>query len=183
MALNQRLIVVQTSINAREKRKRKKRSFAHFVFNFCSFRFCDYKTITENNTTYESAPAWTLSAPVEKEPEYVVFYSKEGLILSETKIAVGNNFILLPQDFTAQNDETQVMTVTWTMKSGAGTPIEQSKTVKLSDIKFTSNTDPEAKWYIGRSYAYNLSIGMDKIFFNPIVGEDWSATTGGDITL
>lgn len=43
MAFNQRLIVVQTPINAREKRKRKKRSFAHFVFNFCSFRFCDYK--------------------------------------------------------------------------------------------------------------------------------------------
>lgn len=42
MAFNQRLIVVQTPINAREKRKRKKRSFAHFVFNFCSFRFCDY---------------------------------------------------------------------------------------------------------------------------------------------
>lgn len=46
MAFNQRLIVVQIPINAREKRKRKKsrkkRSFAHFVFNFCSFRFCDY---------------------------------------------------------------------------------------------------------------------------------------------
>lgn len=45
MAFNQRLIVVQTPINAREKRKRKKRSFAHFVFNFCSFRFCDYKLV------------------------------------------------------------------------------------------------------------------------------------------
>lgn len=44
MAFNQLLIVVQTPINAREKRKRKKRSFAHFVFNFCSFRFCDYNT-------------------------------------------------------------------------------------------------------------------------------------------
>ena len=43
MAFNQRLIVVQIPINAREKRKRKKRSFAHFVFNFCSFRFCDYR--------------------------------------------------------------------------------------------------------------------------------------------
>jgi len=45
MAFNQRLIVVQTPINAREKRKRKKRSFAHFVFNFCSFRFCDYMSL------------------------------------------------------------------------------------------------------------------------------------------
>lgn len=47
MAFNQRLIVVQTPINAREKRKRKKRSFAHFVFNFCSFRFCDYIPYTK----------------------------------------------------------------------------------------------------------------------------------------
>lgn len=46
MAFNQRLIVVQIPINAREKRKRKKRSFAHFVFNFCSFRFCDYMTLS-----------------------------------------------------------------------------------------------------------------------------------------
>ena len=47
MAFNQRLIVVLTPINAREKRKRKKRSFAHFVFNFCSFRFCDYNHVWE----------------------------------------------------------------------------------------------------------------------------------------
>lgn len=53
MAFNQRLIVVQTPINAREKRKRKKRSFAHFVFNFCSFRFCDYnKSKTANARLY-----------------------------------------------------------------------------------------------------------------------------------
>ena len=49
MAFNQRLIVVQIPINAREKRKRKKRSFAHFVFNFCSFRFCDYNKNGKDN--------------------------------------------------------------------------------------------------------------------------------------
>lgn len=55
MAFNQRLIVVQTPINAREKRKRKKRSFAHFVFNFCSFRFCDYRGgLAELSSTHES---------------------------------------------------------------------------------------------------------------------------------
>ena len=34
-------------VGAREKRKRKKRSFARFVFKLCSFRFCDY---TKNNS-------------------------------------------------------------------------------------------------------------------------------------
>lgn len=58
MAFNQRLIVVQIPINAREKRKRKKRSFAHFVFNFCSFRFCDYKYL-ENLTSIFNAEMGT----------------------------------------------------------------------------------------------------------------------------
>lgn len=74
MAFNQRLIVVQIPINAREKRKRKKRSFAHFVFNFCSFRFCDYNiTKTEAspvNVTLDQNGEYTVEASVLEMDDY-----------------------------------------------------------------------------------------------------------------
>lgn len=45
----------------------KKRSFARFVFNFCTFRFCDYKCVdvqySNDRTNWESALAGTTFTP------------------------------------------------------------------------------------------------------------------------
>lgn len=103
MAFNQRLIVVQIPINAREKRKRKKRSFAHFVFNFCSFRFCDYNVFSyglgqiaavRSGEMSEEYAFTTLGADPPKNQGWIYFDTCKGKVNS-LKLAMRLNKVIL----------------------------------------------------------------------------------------
>lgn len=94
MAFNQRLIVVQTPINAREKRKRKKRSFAHFVFNFCSFRFCDYN-LMRKYTSMSLDETTVRSKLDDKDAIYLPIHEEE---LRVNPLLVQNRFYMASED-------------------------------------------------------------------------------------
>ena len=98
----------------------------------------------------------------------------------------GYGLILLPQEFTnavdmssVEESTDQVIKVEWSLaNTTTKVAIPQVHYFDLSALKFTSSSTAglsAAQWDMGKRYTYNLTIGLEKIFFNPVV-EDWENT-------
>lgn len=109
-------------------------------------------------------PAWSNQTGSAK---YVALengdYDHSNELNNTTATPVGETVIVLPQNFSAS---TQKLHIEYFIKTNASIPLLQK-----ADLYF-HNTDPltvNNKWEIGKRYTYNLSIGLDKIYFAPSV--------------
>lgn len=76
------------------------------------------------------------------------------------------DLILLPQKLTHSPTEKVVATIVYTVTSSdsGATPIQYTK-----DLVLDNTVDGTGVWAAGSRYIYNITIGMDKIVFAPIV--------------
>lgn len=84
--------------------------------------------------------------------------------------------LMLPQEF--NDDFAASITITYFIKNGDETPLKQTHTFDLGDAKNQNGVDenedvvPVASWDMGKIYTYNITIGLQDIYFAPIV-QDW----------
>ena len=124
-----------------------------------------------NNTAKTDNPEWT------DHTDKATFTSLDteeisAIALSTAPEDRGVSMIVLPQDFTASTK----LYVEDYIKPGSSTPIKQTFEIALNDsgFSYTEAGSPVTVngWEIGKRYTYNLSIGLDKIYFAPSV-TDW----------
>ena len=116
-------------------------------------------------------------------------YAASQIVTSSSKPA-GVTALILPQTFIADN---QTITVKYFIKNNDEEPLLQTATFDLSLSENQSGnvpdgadegTDPDAvtvdEWEMGKKYTYNLTIGLDGIYFAPTVNP-WDDKT--NVTL
>lgn len=124
-----------------------------------------------NNITKTDAPEWSGHTT---NATFTSLDTSEAtaVALSTTPEVRGVSMIVLPQDFTASTK----LYVEYYIKTGSSAPIKQTFEIALNDsgFSYTEAGTPVTVtgWEIGKRYTYNLSIGLDKIYFAPSV-TDW----------
>lgn len=145
----------------------------------------------ETTSTYASDPSWTVAdyliageyyAYDQPDDDHIMltgYYGTEGALLLDGEMDPAknkngqtqegqNDLLLMPQVFkegsTVKNSDAGIEIV-YTVQNGAGPKVPQTAEVKLSDL-----TD---KWEMGKRYIYNVTIGLNKIYFGPTV-EGWT---------
>ena len=91
-----------------------------------------------------------------------------------------SDLIVIPQDFSRGDGETDKVTVTieYTIQNGTETPVPQTHTFQFASV---NQGQPDA-WEMGKRYTYNIVIGLDKIYFNPQV-TNWADVQGDAIQI
>lgn len=131
--------------------------------------------VTRLNTEW---PGWT---PDETSTQnYVAYESLTGQKLTttatnlETVTSANNtNFILLPQYLTTD----VTLYVEYTIKNN-NTSAVVSQTASVSLREYGAVT----QWYRGNRYTYNVTVDLDKIYFDPVVTE-WANVDAGSVTI
>jgi hypothetical protein len=143
------------------------------------------QNLTDNNGATTSAAAWTFAAtPVRS--NYNVDGAKDVVLstnayypstTSNTAPVTADglrasDLILLPQDL-----EGVTLRIEYTIKnSGAGS--EELK--QIAELPLNGSTVSE--WVMGKRYIYNITIGLETIYFEPYV-QDWVDVAAGDLTI
>lgn len=145
-------------------------------------------TFTQNINTEQTAddPVWSTGTPADFNilalSEYAsskdlaeTTINAEGVATTTNKAYETEAVLILPQTF----DETDAtITVTYFIKNGDETPLRQTHTFDLSDAKNQNGVDENeevvsvASWDMGKIYTYNITIGLQDIYFAPTV-QDW----------
>ena len=139
------------------------------------------------STTYASDPAWTVAddiiageyyaydQPDDDHIKLTGYYGTKGALLLDGEMNPENNkngqtqegqndLLLMPQVFKeggVEKNGDATIEIVYTVQNGAGPKVPQTAEVKLSDL-----TD---KWEMGKRYIYNVTIGLNKIYFGPTV--------------
>ena len=132
------------------------------------------------NQNIPGTPSWISSVPA----DYVVAgavdaaYGASQIVTSSSQ-AAGTTTLILPQTFDSAN---QTITVAYYIKNNDEEPLLQTATFDLSLSENQSGnvpdgedegTDPDAvtvdRWEMGKKYTYNLTIGLDGIYFSPAI--------------
>lgn len=131
-----------------------------------------------HNITYPAgtaAPAWTNpKTPAEYKALAYADYANS-LQPSNAEGAAGATVLVLPQAFSDENDVT--ITVNYYIKNQNEDALPQKAVFHLKDVANQSGTDQADqnvtvnKWEMGKKYTYNLTIGLDDIFFAPRITE------------
>ncbi len=86
-----------------------------------------------------------------------------------------NDLIVMPQVFRTAAEEgrqPQMLSVTYEYNGVSNTVI-----VNLADLSYSGNDDNTNKGFeVGKQYVFNISIGLNKIYFAPVVA-DWKEVT------
>ncbi len=130
----------------------------------------------DNNTGVtkeENNRHWTIASD-----NTVITYSDimsgttQNVTTSSAKVAQ-KDVIIMPQTFRGK-DETnpQKLAVVYTQNG-----VEQRHEVELSELVYNNNKDNTNKGFeVGKQYVFNISIGLNKIYFAPVVA-DWEEVT------
>lgn len=129
-----------------------------------------------HNITYPGGtadPAWTNpKTPADYKALAYTDYANS-LQPANTEGAAGATVLVLPQAFSAANDVT--ITVNYYIKNQNETELLQKAVFHLKDVANQSGKDQADqnvtvdKWEMGKKYTYNLTIGLDDIFFAPTI--------------
>lgn len=131
----------------------------------------------EVNDVY--TPVWTVQSNlITKANAYVAYKNDSGLEITENGTGKHtlngttgqNDLILLPQVLPAD----AIIEVTYSLTSGAGNEITQVSETKINTLT------PE--WIWNTRFIYNITIGLDKIYFAPAV-ESWTNAGEGSIEI
>lgn len=132
-----------------------------------------------HNITYPAGtadPAWTnQETPAEYKALAYADYANS-LQPVNAEGAAGATVLVLPQEFSAENDVT--ITVNYYIKNQNEDALPQKAVFHLKDAANQSGeyqADQSSvtvdKWEMGKKYTYNLTIGLDDIFFAPTITE------------
>lgn len=132
-----------------------------------------------HNITYPggtAAPAWTgQQTPAEYKALACADYENSVQPVN-AEGAAGATVLVLPQEFTVDNDVT--ITVNYYIKNQNEDALLQKAVFHLKDVanqsgKYQSDQSPVTvdEWEMGKKYTYNLTIGLDDIFFAPTITE------------
>ena len=133
----------------------------------------DFAEGITNEVTYANTPAWTNQADVVDEANAYVYYKNPtGLTVTNTMTKLNGktsqtDLILLPQTLPA----TAKVVIEYTIDPVAGTTPEIAQTHVQ-----TLNTLSATEWKPGTRYTYQITIGLNEIYFAPII-EDWTEET------
>lgn len=129
-------------------------------------------TLTDNDLTHVAT--WAPSTNPSDYANYTNLIPAGGVVLSETptdlwQIATVKDLLVMPQLF----GEARI-TITYTIRTGAGDPVPQTFSVRLADLEYTKEGDlmPTVGYNafeMGKKYVFNIEIGLQKIRFLPYV--------------
>jgi hypothetical protein len=143
------------------------------------------QNLTDNNGATTSAAAWTFAAtPVRS--NYNVDGAKDVVLSTNayypsTKSNTApvaadglraSDLILLPQDL-----EDVTLRIEYTIKNSGDGSMELKQ---IAELPLDGNTVSE--WVMGKRYIYNITIGLETIYFEPYV-QDWVDVAAGDLTI
>ena len=111
-------------------------------------------------------PAWTGQAFQNTSSKFNVFNGTKSV--TKTAATVGDNLLMIPQDVTGST-----ITIKWKYTNGGSNVVLDEVTKNFSDLGISA-------WEIGKKYTYNITINLDKIYFNPSV-DNWVDGGTGDI--
>lgn len=133
----------------------------------------DFAEGITNEVTYANTPAWTNQADeVAEANAYVYFNDPTGLIVTKAMTALNGktnqtDLILLPQTLPA----TAKVVIEYTIDPEAGSTPEIAQTHVQ-----TLSTLTASEWQPGYRYTYQITIGLNEIYFAPII-ENWTEET------
>ena len=93
-----------------------------------------------------------------------------------TTCTLGDNFLMVPQTIAA---DTQKITVTWTVQTGSGAVVTNTKTIDLYDIKAG---DARITWTKNLQVSYTITVGPKPIYFTAAV-TGWDTESAGTIDI
>ena len=155
------------------------------VYNAVSQGSFNQNLADENGATTTVAAAWTFAAtPVRR--NYNVDGAKDVVLSTNAYypsttsntapvVAAGlraSDLILLPQDL-----EGVTLRIEYTIKNSGDGSMELKQ---IAELPLDGNTVSE--WVMGKRYIYNITIGLDTIYFEPYV-QDWVDVAAGDLTI
>ena len=128
--------------------------------------------VTRANTEW---PGWTVCDDIK---DYIAFEGNQTLNttaeLTKNITATNNsNLILLPQYLS--HDVTLYVKYT-VHNNNTGISIPQDATLSIREY---GNVQ---QWYRGNRYTYNITVGLDKIYFDPTV-DAWDNVNAGNVTI
>ena len=124
------------------------------------------ETITDR-PSYLSTPAWSDQALQNVSSSFEVFTGEQVITANQAAQALGDNLLMIPQTIESSTPTPQTLTVKWKYINGGNIEVLDEITKNFSDLSTTA-------WEIGKKYTYNITINLDKIYFNPSV-TDWES--------
>lgn len=103
-----------------------------------------------------------------------------GAALDHTDFAQqGDVLLMVPQAFD-HNGGVQVK-ITYTIDTESNATMTQTHTVDLSKLTENGTVTAHADWKMGKRYIYDITIGLDRIYFAPTVTDWEDVTVTGEI--
>lgn len=143
------------------------------------------QNLADNNGATTSAAAWTFAAtPVRSnynvdDAKNVVLSTNAYYPSTKSNTAPvtadglrASDLILLPQDL-----EDVTLRIEYTIKNSGDGSMELKQ---IAELPLDGNTVSE--WLMGKRYIYNITIGLETIYFEPYV-QDWVDVAAGDLTI
>ena len=133
-------------------------------------------TVSPDYLTATNSPLWN---PIDDRTTYDVVSATDyttSITLTSTSVyqQLGVNHILLPQVFTTSGTKIKI---DYYINNGGEFPIEQTYTFDLASTDHKDDASNQIKsWEMGKRYTYNITIGVDDIYFAPSV-KDWDDVT------
>ena len=114
-------------------------------------------------------PAWSDQAfQTGSSSIFNVFKGRQSVTNNDPAAAVGDNLLMIPQDVTGST-----ITIKWEYTNGGSNVVLDEVTKNFRDLDISA-------WEIGKKYTYNITINLDKIYFNPSV-DNWVDGGTGNI--
>lgn len=147
----------------------------------------DFNENVADGETYSHNAQWT-ELDIRNTSGYEVVNTAQALTTDLVEISDHNDILMIPQKMVDTTIDNSIkIEVNYTIKNVGGAEINQVYTVNLADTDGDGtadylkdgqeNTSNEiAQWEMGKRYTYNIKIGLNKIYFNPIV-ENWDDVT------
>ena len=126
-----------------------------------------------DGSSYSSTPAWSDQALQNESSRFEVLTGEQVITANQAAQALGDNLLMIPQTIESSTPTPQTLTVKWKYTNGGSIEVLDEITKNFSDLSIT-------KWEIGKKYTYNITINLDKIYFNPSV-ENW--TEGSNVEV
>ena len=109
-----------------------------------------------------------------KNPTTMEVQNLASAVLTTDYVQQGDDLLMVPQGFD-HNGGVKVK-ITYTIDTESAATMTQTHTVALSTLTENGTTTAHADWKMGKCYIYNVTIGLDRIYFAPQV-TDWEDIT------
>lgn len=114
-----------------------------------------------------------------KNPTTMEVKNLTSTVLTTNYVQQGDVLLMVPQGFD-HNGGVQVK-ITYTIDTDSDATMTQTHTVALSTLTENGTATAHADWKMGKRYTYDITIGLDRIYFAPQVTDWEDITVTGEI--